>query len=35
LENSAKLWKEIGRITDVKSDYGVFIDTSYLRDAMK
>jgi taurine transport system substrate-binding protein len=35
LENSAKLWKEIGRITDVKADYSVFIDSSYLRDAMK
>ncbi len=35
LENSAKLWKEIGRITEVKPDYSVFVDSSYLRDAMK
>jgi len=35
LENSAKLWKEIGRITEVKPDYSVFVDSSYLRDALK
>jgi ABC-type taurine transport system substrate-binding protein len=35
LENSAKLWKEIGRITEVKPDYSVFVDASYLRDALK
>jgi len=35
LENSAKLWKEIGRITEVKPDYSAFVDASYLRDALK
>jgi taurine transport system substrate-binding protein len=35
LENSAKLWKEIGRIQEVKPDYSVFVDSSYLRDALK
>jgi taurine transport system substrate-binding protein len=35
LANTSAFLKEQGRLQEVKSDYSVFVDTSYLKEAMK